>query len=165
MSTYSKTDQPDIEQSENQDKKSYEWYNLFGNKEPMAPPHTENIINEPGTVDTTDNTNTIDNTDDTDTIDNTDDTDTIDNTDNTDIYVIMVNNTPAYYTKTEDSATQKMWDIARDYSLGYFSDGWNTEYVKINNGHLQLLGSFRYFLINYDKVLMDISYHLVEKLV
>lgn len=86
-------------------------------------------------------------------------------TENSDLYVISVDGVPNCYVKDEEIARKRIWDLARLYSSRKNFNGWQTSFVKISHNELHILGSYRLFLIAYDKVLRRLSYEKIKECV
>ena len=86
-------------------------------------------------------------------------------TENSELYAITVDGVPFCYVKDEESASQLMWDITRQFSVENCLSGWRTSFVKVSKNELHLLGSYKFFLIAYDQVLRRISYSLIRECV
>ena len=77
-------------------------------------------------------------------------------TENSDLYAISVDGVPICYVKDEETARNRTWELARLYLSRKTLSGWQTRFVKISRNELHLLGSYRFFLIAYDKVLLRV---------
>ena len=84
-------------------------------------------------------------------------------TENSDLYVVCVNGIPKFYVQSVETAITKMWDVARMLSLNHISLGYRTNFVKIGENELHLLGSYRFFILAYDTFLDRISYSKVQE--
>jgi hypothetical protein len=84
-------------------------------------------------------------------------------TNNSDLYVVSVNDSPRFYVKDEKEASKKMWEVARKLAGTEFSAGYTTDFLKIGNQELHLIGSCRFFLIAYDIFLHRVSYSRVQE--
>ena len=81
-------------------------------------------------------------------------------TENSDLYVISVEGKPFCYVKDVETANDKMWSIIREYSFNNFSD-WMWKSIKITDNGLELMGSYKFFIISYSQKLFSISYSKV----
>ena len=86
-------------------------------------------------------------------------------TENSDLYAISVDGVPICYVKDEENARNRMWDLAILYLYRKTLNGWQSRFVKIGRNELHLLGSYRFFLIAYDKVLLRVSYAKIRECV
>ena len=84
-------------------------------------------------------------------------------TENSDLYVVSVDGRPRFYVKDEKAAHEKMWNIARHLSRTQFFAGYKTNFLRIRENELHLLGSYRFFLIAYDTTLHRITYNRVQE--
>lgn len=84
-------------------------------------------------------------------------------TENSDLYVVSVDDIPKFYVKDIETANEKMWDIARQLAGNRFLGGYNTNFLKIRENEIHLIGSFRFFIIAYDTTLHRITYSKVQE--
>lgn len=86
-------------------------------------------------------------------------------TENSDLYVVSIDGLPTFYVKDIKTANEKMWDITRQLANKRFLGGYNTNFLKISENELHLIGSFRFFIIAYDTTLHRITYSKVKECV
>ena len=86
-------------------------------------------------------------------------------TENSDLYVVCVDGIPKFYVQNVETAVTKMWDVARMLSLDQNSSGYRTNFVKIGENELHLLGCYRFFIVSYDTFLHRISYSKIRECV
>jgi hypothetical protein len=84
-------------------------------------------------------------------------------TDNSYLYVVSVDNLPRFYVRDENAAKFKMWELAKTLAYVQFCSGYRTNFLKINEKELHLIGSYRFFFIAYDSVLHRINYSRVQE--
>lgn len=84
-------------------------------------------------------------------------------TENSGLYVVTVDGVPRFYVKDEQSATEKMWTVARKLASTQFFAGYRTNFLKISDNELELIGGYRFFIISYDTLLHNISYNKVHE--
>ena len=82
---------------------------------------------------------------------------------NSELYVVSVDGQPKLYVKNEQLAKEKMWYIARELSGHKFLAGYRTEFIKIGDNELHLLGNYRFFIMSYDIVLHRIQYSKINE--
>jgi hypothetical protein len=82
---------------------------------------------------------------------------------NSELYVISVDDSPKFYVNNEKSAFDKMWEVTRMLSSKYVFDGYRTQFIKVNNNELHILGSYRFFIIAYDQILNRITYNKISQ--
>lgn len=76
--------------------------------------------------------------------------------DGTEKYVISVNGIPQCYTHTLIDATNRMWQFARLYKALQFD--YNTYIKECNNpNNLQIIGSYKFYLISYNRTLAELT--------
>ena len=86
-------------------------------------------------------------------------------TDNSDLHVVSIDGTPQFYVKDENTASKKMWDVTRLLSSRHIFDGYRTQFLKVSDNELHILGSYRFFLVAYDQILHRVSYTRVQECV
>ena len=86
-------------------------------------------------------------------------------TENSELYVVSVDGLPKFYVKDIKAAHEKMWNIARQLASCRFLGGYNTNFLKIGENELHLIGSFRFFVIAYDTTLNRITCSRVQECV
>ena len=84
-------------------------------------------------------------------------------TDQSDLYVVSVDGIPKFYVKDEKSASDKMWDISRKLAGTHYFAGYRTNFLKIKDNELHIIGSYRLFVIAYDIILHRIKYYKIEE--
>lgn len=82
-------------------------------------------------------------------------------TNDSELYVICVDNIPQYYVQSEKLAKERMWDTSRLLSSKMI--GYHINYMNIAENELHLIGAYSFFLVQYDRVLHRISYHIVNE--
>ena len=78
-----------------------------------------------------------------------------------DVYIVSVDGCPKFYVNTEKAAYDKMWEVTRLLSSKYVFDGYRTQYIKVKNNELHILGSYRFFIVAYDQILNRITYNKI----
>ena len=86
-------------------------------------------------------------------------------TENSDLYTICVDGIPICYVKDEKTACKKMWELARIKTFDSNCSGWRTNLIEVRQNELHLLGSYKFFIVSYDKLLKRISYNRVQECV
>lgn len=86
-------------------------------------------------------------------------------TDNSSLYVVSLDGVPQFYVKDKKVASDKMWGLTRLLSLEKISSGYRTNYLKVGDNQLNLVGSYRFFLLAYDQILHSVSYHKIKECV
>ena len=78
------------------------------------------------------------------------------------LFVVSIDKSPTFYFKDEKTASKKMWDVASKLSYDQFASGYKTNYIKIGTHELHIVGSYRFYLVSYEKILHRVSYHRVK---
>lgn len=86
-------------------------------------------------------------------------------TENSGLYVVTIDGIPKFYVKDEAIACEKMWEVTRRLSASQFFSGYRTNFLKIKENEIHILGSYRFFLFAYDTILHRISYYKAEECV
>jgi hypothetical protein len=81
------------------------------------------------------------------------------------LYVVTIDGTPKFYVKDEETAAEKMWEVTHHLSAAQFFVGYRTNFLKIKENEIHILGSYRFFLIAYDTILHRVSYSKVDECV
>lgn len=84
-------------------------------------------------------------------------------TENSDLYVVTIDDIPKFYVKDKATASEKMWEVTRRLSASRFFSGYQTNFLKIKENEIHILGSYRFFLIAYDTILHRVSYYKAEE--
>lgn len=77
-------------------------------------------------------------------------------------YTITVNGIPRMTVTTEDEARDSMWDIIR--LLHFSNPEWRIHNVSLSKNELRLIGSYRFWLLSYDRELYKVRYDKVPSL-
>lgn len=86
-------------------------------------------------------------------------------TENSGLYVVTIDGIPKFYVKDKATASEKMWEVTRRLSATRFFSGYRTNFLKIKENEIHILGSYRFFLIAYDTILHRVSYYKAEECV
>jgi hypothetical protein len=86
-------------------------------------------------------------------------------TENSGLYVVTIDGIPKFYVKDKATASEKMWEVTRRLSAIRFFSGYQTNFLKIKENEIHILGSYRFFLIAYDTILHRVSYYKAEECV
>ena len=86
-------------------------------------------------------------------------------TENSGLYVVTIDGIPKFYVKDKATASEKMWEVTRRLSAIRFFSGYRTNFLKIKENEIHILGSYRFFLIAYDTILHRVSYYKAEECV
>ena len=86
-------------------------------------------------------------------------------TENSGLYVVTIDGIPKFYVKDKATASEKMWEVTRRLSATRFFSGYRTNFLKIKENEIHILGSYRFFLIAYDTILHRVSYSKIEECV
>ena len=78
-----------------------------------------------------------------------------------DVYIVSVDGCPKFYVNTEKAAYDKMWEVTRLLSSKHVFSGYRTQYIKVKNNELHILGSYRFFIVAYDQILNRITYNKI----
>ena len=84
-------------------------------------------------------------------------------TENSGLYVVTIDGIPKFYVKDKATASEKMWEVTRRLSATRFFSGYRTNFLKIKENEIHILGSYRFFLIAYDTILHRVSYSKIEE--
>ena len=84
-------------------------------------------------------------------------------TENSGLYVVTIDGIPKFYVKDKATASEKMWEVTRRLSATRFFSGYRTNFLKIKENEIHILGSYRFFLIAYDTILHRVSYYKAEE--
>ena len=95
--------------------------------------------------------------------DSSDESDQLSPKKNSDLYVVSVDGSPMFYVKDEQAASKKMWSVAFKLAGIKFFAGDRTNFLKISDNELHLIGSYRFFLIAYDRIIHTIRYSKVSE--
>ena len=79
------------------------------------------------------------------------------------LYIVSVDGSPKFYVNSEKAANDKMWDVTRLLSSKYVFDGYRTQFIKVNNNELHIIGSYRFFIIAYDQILNRITFDKISQ--
>lgn len=84
-------------------------------------------------------------------------------TENSGLYAVTIDGIPKFYVKDKATASEKMWEVTRRLSAIRFFSGYRTNFLKIKENEIHILGSYRFFLIAYDTILHRVSYSKIEE--
>jgi hypothetical protein len=84
-------------------------------------------------------------------------------TDNSQLYTVSIDNIPTFYTKDEQSAIEKIWEVSKELSSKHFLDGYITNIIKFKYNEIHIVGSYKFYLISYDSILNRISYSKITE--
>lgn len=84
-------------------------------------------------------------------------------TDNSDLYVVTIDESPRFYVKDEQAASDKMWEITRQLAVTDFFAGYRTNFCKVSDNEIHIIGSYRLFLISYNTILHRIKYDKIQE--
>lgn len=84
-------------------------------------------------------------------------------TENSGLYVVTIDGIPKFYVKDKATASEKMWEVIRLLSATRFFSGYRTNFLKIKENEIHILGSYRFFLIAYDTIIHRVSYSKIEE--
>ena len=56
-----------------------------------------------------------------------------------------------------------MWNIIKKEANKHMLTGWDTNYIYFNHQHIRLVGSYKFYVIKYDKIFKDVSYNVLVK--
>jgi len=77
-----------------------------------------------------------------------------------DVYVVTIDGIPQFYTETIDIARETMWAMARMHR-----DNMYDCYVReINLDEIELVGSYRFYVVAYERVLRRFGVHKVSEI-
>ena len=86
-------------------------------------------------------------------------------TENSELYVVSVDNVPFCYVNDKKNASVIMWKLAQRYASQCTFRGLRTNYLQISDTELHLLGSYKFYLVSYDRVLKRVSFTQVRECV
>jgi hypothetical protein len=115
----------------------------------------------------TDTNNTDDDSDDSDDDSDDSDDDNINScfsfTENSNLFVISANGQPKFYVQDEKTAIENMWNVAKLLSVESFCSGYRTSFVKFSPTEIHIIGTYRFFLLSYDRILYRITYSKIKE--
>jgi hypothetical protein len=79
------------------------------------------------------------------------------------LYIVSVDGSPKFYVNNEKSAFDKMWEVTHLLSSKHLFNGYRTQFIKVNNNELHILGSYRFFIIAYDQILNRITCNKISR--
>lgn len=72
------------------------------------------------------------------------------------IYMICQDSDILFYTKDLEQARKNMWSMTLKYQND-FSDNYNTHIIVRNENQIQIVGSYKWFIVQYEKTLFTFS--------
>lgn len=72
------------------------------------------------------------------------------------IFMVSQDSDVLFYTKDLEQARKNMWDLTLKYQT-HFSDIYNTHIIVLNEDQIQIIGSYKWFILQYENVLFTFS--------
>jgi hypothetical protein len=123
----------------------------------------------PNTIDNNNSESNTDNDSDSDSYhsDSSNNNDTVESsfcfTKNSNLYVVTVDDFPKFYVKDIKSASDSMWDLAKLLSGEAFCSGYRTSVFQNSTTEIHIIGSYRFFLFSYNKIIHSIKYSEIKE--